>query len=193
MHVSYISLALFAVGAIAAPAAPKPDGDMTTGFPFNPSGSSTVQDSDDGFDSPFPVVMHALEQAQSSKQSGHPSPTQGAGKPDAPPIHAAMASNMAASTQNAPSFPAPVASQAATSKAPKFSHIPMISGTPVATPSHAVIHSARPSSATPSSSAALAPAPTVSAPSGRLGGIVHGLPVVGDLVGGPVAGLGLRR
>jgi predicted lipid-binding transport protein (Tim44 family) len=61
---------------------------------------------------------------------------------------------------------------------------------PTTTTSHAVIPTpAKSSSASPSSSAT----PSPSAPAGPLSGLVGGLPLVGGFVGGPLAGLGLRR
>ncbi|CAL5868363.1 uncharacterized protein PFLUO_LOCUS2588 [Penicillium psychrofluorescens] len=58
MHV-YLSLALFAISAIAAPSAPHPQGDPFSTFPFNPSGSvgsMEMEDSpmnDKGNDMPY--------------------------------------------------------------------------------------------------------------------------------------------
>jgi hypothetical protein len=218
MHVSYISLAFFTIGAIAAPAAPKPDsfGDITGGFPFNPTGSSTVEDSDDGFDNPFPAAMKAMEQAQAAKQSADATatPTHAAmAKPeaadiDAPPAVPAVPAVNAEPTHPAvhkpapthaavaapTSFPDPIVSQApaiSKAQAPVISQAPAPTPSHTATPttSHAVIPSSKSGSATPSSSAT----PSPSAAAGPLGSLVEGVPLVGGLVGGPLAGLGLRR
>ncbi|KAJ5969694.1 hypothetical protein N7501_005942 [Penicillium viridicatum] len=196
MHVSYISLAFFAIGAIAAPAgpaapaAPKPANDFggaTGGFPFNPIGSSTIEDNDDGFDD-FPSALDAMHDALAEKQSSaqaaaHPSTT-----------HAVLPKPTSA--HGVANFPAPVISQASnlpypstSSKAPASSKA---APTTIPTPSHGVIPThAKGSSASPSSSAI--PTPSASAAPGPLGGLVENIPVVGGLVGGPLGRLGLRR
>ncbi|CAG8927529.1 unnamed protein product [Penicillium salamii] len=200
MHASYISLALFAIGAIAAPSVPKPSsgfGDMAGGFPFNPSGSSSVQDPDsDGFDNPFPAAMQALEQAESAQVA---TPTTSA-------THAAMVK----ATHAPMSFPAPAVSQAPVA-APAPAKAAKASPSAMSSASHGHVHpsaapsakpSAKPSSAKPSSakasssaspSSSAAPSPSAAAPAGPLGDLVQGLPLVGGLVGAPIAGLGLRR
>ncbi|KAJ5250816.1 hypothetical protein N7489_001226 [Penicillium chrysogenum] len=190
MHVSYISLAFFAVGAIAAPAAPKPDefGDITSGFPFNTVGSSSIEDSDEGFDDSFPSALDAMHQALAQKQQSAQS------------VQFASTSHplMAKPTKAHPTanFPAPIVSQAPTlsQAAPAISQAPVISKAEpthaLPATSHAVIPTpAKSSSASPSSSAT----PSPSAPAGPLSGLVGGLPLVGGMVGGPLAGLGLRR
>lgn len=192
MHVSYISLAFFAIGAIAAPAAPKPDneyGDMTGGFPFNPQGSSSIQDADDGFDD-FPSALEAMDQALAEKQQSAQAAQSSA---HAPTTHAVLAKPT--STHAVANFPDPAISQASNipHPSPAVSQAPVISKatpTAVSTPSHGVIPTpVRGSSASSSAT----PTPSASAAAGPLGGLVKNIPVVGGLVGGPLAGLGLRR
>ncbi|CAG8158741.1 unnamed protein product [Penicillium olsonii] len=202
MHASYISLAFFAIGAIAAPSVPKPSsmGDMAGGFPFNPSGSSSVEDPDsDGFDNPFPQAMQALEQVQSA-QAEQPTPTQAA---FAKPTHAAMSFPAPAVSQAPVAAPAPIVSaKASPSAVPSSRGLFHSSAKPSAKPSAqpsaqpAAEPSAKPSAAkastTPHSSSAT-PSPSASAPAGPLGELVHGIPVVGGLIGDSLGGLGLRR
>ncbi|KAJ5804426.1 uncharacterized protein N7518_000729 [Penicillium psychrosexuale] len=190
MHVSYISLAFFAVGAIAAPAAPKPSndfGDITGGFPFNPTGPSSIEDSDEGFGNSFPSALDAMHQALAEKQQSAEAAQHASTSHTAvpKPTHA---------VQN---FPAPVVSQASSlsQATPVASQAPVISKaastTAIPTPSHGVIPTPKGSSASPSSSAT--PSPSATAPAGPLSGLVNGIPIVGGLVHGPLAGLGLRR
>ncbi|KAF4765133.1 hypothetical protein N7455_004484 [Penicillium solitum] len=191
MHVSYISLALFAIGAIAAPAAPsgpaaaKPSndfGDVTGGFPFNPTGSSSIEDNSDGFDD-FPSALDAMHQALAEKQksaeaAAHSSTT-----------HAVLAKPTSA--HGVANFPNPAISQASHLPHPSPSSSQKAAPTAFPTPSHGAIPTpAKGSSASPSSAI---PTPAASAAPGPLGGLVENLPVVGGLVGGPLAGLGLRR
>ncbi|CAG8897656.1 unnamed protein product [Penicillium egyptiacum] len=191
MHVSYISLAFLAIGAIAAPAAPKPDnefGDIAGGFPFNTVGSSSIEDTDEGFDDSFPSALDAMHQALAQKQQSAQSAQL------ASTSHPLVAKpTKAHPTAN---FPAPVVSQAPSQAAPVVSQAPVISqddpAPTIPTTSHAVIPTpAKSSSASPSSSAT--PSPSASAAAGPLSGLVKGLPIVGGFVGGPLAGLGLRR
>ena len=189
MHVSYISLAFFAVGAIAAPAAPKPSndfGDIASGFPFNPTGSSTIEDGDEGFGNSFPSALDAMHQAliekqQSAEAAQHASGTHtGAPKP----------------THAVANFPAPVVSQASSlSQAnPVASEATVVSKaaltTAIPTPSHSIIPTPK-GTASPSSSAT--PSPSATPPAGPLSGLVNGIPLVGGIVHGPLAGLGLHR
>ncbi|KGO78207.1 hypothetical protein PITC_034220 [Penicillium italicum] len=190
MHVSYISLAFFAIGAIAAPAAPvapaapKPSnnfGGVTGSYPFNPTGSSSIEDNDDGFDD-FPSALDAMNQALAEKQKSAQSA-----------LHASTTHPVVAkptSVHGVAEFPAPVVSQAPTLSHPSgvASQAPVISKaapTAIPTPSHGVIP-------TPVSSSAAYPPPSASAAPGPLRSLVGGLPVVGNLVAGPMAGLGLR-
>lgn len=194
MHVSYISLALFAIGAIAAPAAPsgpaaaKPSndfGDVAGGFPFNPTGSSSIEDNSDGFDD-FPSALDAMHQALAEKQksaeaAAHASTT-----------HAVLAKPT--SVHGVANFPNPAISQASHLPHPSPSSSPSSSqkAAPTAfpTPSHGAIPT--PAKGNYASSSAI-PTPAASATPGPIGGLVESLPVVGGLVGGPLAGLGLRR
>jgi hypothetical protein len=75
MHISYLSLAVFTLGAAAAPSFPKPDGDPFAGsFPYLPSGSSAVSDEDDGMSNPVPAYMAAMEAVESVKYGSHNAP-----------------------------------------------------------------------------------------------------------------------
>ncbi|CAI7619126.1 unnamed protein product [Penicillium bialowiezense] len=229
MHASYLTVAFLAIGAIAAPAAPKPAdggfGQMTGSFPFNPTGPSSSEESgDDGFDNPFPQAMQALEQAETAETSSaashvamaeptlpskpkaeassvipdtpkipyvkaepthsvhklHPTPTSSVTKPS-------VESHVAAPTHAAMSFPAPLVSQG-----PAAAPTPAVSEPAMPSSSHSLIRAqGKSSSATPTSSAT--PSPSASAPAGPLGGLLEGLPLVGGMVGAPLAGLGLRR
>jgi hypothetical protein len=80
-------------------------------------------------------------------------------------------------------------------EAPMVSTAPMVSQTPVATPTSTrpLIHSHAKSSSVAASSSSATPSPSASAASGPLGNLVGGIPIVGGLVKGPLAGLGLRR
>ncbi|EKV11098.1 hypothetical protein Pdw03_7856 [Penicillium digitatum] len=173
MHVSYISLAVFAIGSIAAPAAPvapatlQPSngiGKAAGGFPFNPTGSSSIEDSDDGFDD-FPSAIDAMHQALAEKQQSaeaaqHSSTT-----------HPVVAKPTF--VHGVANFPAPAISQA-----PSLSHpTPVSSQVPV-------ISKAAPTAI---------PTPSEPATPGPLRKLAGGLPIVGGLVHGPLAGLGLRR
>ncbi|KAJ5199713.1 hypothetical protein N7491_009489 [Penicillium cf. griseofulvum] len=197
MHVSYISLALFAIGAIGAPAAPKPGtdfGDITSGFPFNPTGSSSVQDSEESFGDSFASALEAMKQAEAAKQSAKhatPAPTSAA-----QPIVEKPEPTFAHEVVN---FPAPVVSQA-----PTLSHA--ASSTAISTPvqsssaatpisSHAVIPSPSKSASASDVSNAIPSATPSATPSavGALGSIVEELPLLGGLVKGPMRTLGLRR
>ncbi|CAG8251874.1 unnamed protein product [Penicillium nalgiovense] len=189
MHVSYISLAFFAVGAIAAPAAPKPDefGDITGGFPFNTVGSSSIEDSDEGFGDSFPSALDAMNQALVQKQQTAQSiQFASTSHPVAPkPTKAHAVAN----------FPAPAVSQATSlsQAAPVVSQAPVISK---AEPTHALpatSHAVIPNPAKSSSASPSSATPSPSAAAGPLSGLVGGLPLVGGAVGGPLAGLGLRR
>lgn len=78
MHTSYLSLAVLAIGATAAPSFPKPNGDPFAGsFPFFPSGSSSESDEDSGLSNPVPAYMAAMQAVQSAQQGayGTPQPT----------------------------------------------------------------------------------------------------------------------
>lgn len=81
MHTSYLSLAVFALGAAAAPSFPKPNGDPFAGsFPFFPTGSSSASDEDSGLSNPVPAYMAAMEAVQSAQNGAYntPQPTQAA-------------------------------------------------------------------------------------------------------------------
>ncbi|KAJ5401611.1 uncharacterized protein N7487_007507 [Penicillium crustosum] len=204
MHFSYISLAFFAIGAIAAPAAPsgpaasKPSkdfGDVAGGFPFNPTGSSSIEDNNDGFDD-FPSALDAMHQALAEKQksaeaAAHASTT-----------HPVLAKPT--SVHGAANFPDPAISQASNLPHPSPTSSRKAAPTAFPTPSHGAIPTpAKGSSASPSAiptptkgssaSPSEIPTPAASAAPGPLGGLVENLPVFGGLVGGPLAGLGLRR
>ncbi|KAJ5160259.1 uncharacterized protein N7482_007263 [Penicillium canariense] len=77
MHPSYVSLAIFAMGAAAAaPSFPKADSDPFEGsFPFMPSGSSSVE-GDDGLSDPVPAYMDAMQAVQAAEAGAYsPAPT----------------------------------------------------------------------------------------------------------------------
>ena len=79
MHISYVSLAIFAIGAVAAPSYPRPDADSNVfgSFPFMPMGSSAVDD-DDSMENPVPVAMAAFVAAEASYEvPKHAKPTHG--------------------------------------------------------------------------------------------------------------------
>lgn len=88
MHTSYVSLAVFAMGAAAVPDMPKANGNPFEGsFPFMPTGSSSVED-DDGMSNPVPAymaAMQAVEQAQAGAYN-NPTPIQQAA-PSSMPFH----------------------------------------------------------------------------------------------------------
>ncbi|KAJ5951901.1 uncharacterized protein N7479_010314 [Penicillium vulpinum] len=203
MHISYISLAFFAIGAIAAPAAPKPGmGDITSGFPFNPTGYSSVEDGEEGFGDSLASALDAMEKAEVAKQSAKMS-AHIAAQPTASSTAAPSAHQIEPTSASAVSIPTPVVSQVPTTShaVPVASQAPTVSKaaptTAVPTPTRAVIPtpsksgSAKSGSASPSSSAAHPPSATASG--GALGSLVKDIPVVGGLVSGPMAGLGLRH
>lgn len=76
MHTSYVSLAVFAMGAAAVPNMPKPGGNPFDGstFPFMPSGSSAVED-DDGMSNPVPAYMAAMEAVEQAQGGAYNNPT----------------------------------------------------------------------------------------------------------------------
>jgi hypothetical protein len=114
----------------------------------------------------------------------HPTPTSSIVKPHTPSVE----SHVVTPTHAAMSFPAPKVSQG-----PVAPPAPAVSEPAMPSASHGLIHGAAKSSssATPTSSAT--PSPSASAPAGPLGNLFEGLPLVGGLVGAPLAGLGLRR
>ncbi|KAJ5496484.1 hypothetical protein N7463_008471 [Penicillium fimorum] len=194
MHISYISLALFAIGAIAAPAAPaapKPSSEVdetATGFPFAPIGSN-IEDTEKGFGQSF---SSALEEMKKSAQ------------------HAASQSNLPTATtvHDVASFPTPVVSQASTlshaahvaSQAPEVSNSASTTPTPKPAPSESGSASTTPTpkptpskSDSASSSSTVAPSPAKPTKSDPIGGALKGLPLVGNLLGAPMAALGLGR
>lgn len=76
MHTSYVSLAVFAMGAAAVPNMPKPDGNPFDGstFPFMPTGSSAVE-GDDGMSNPVPAYMAAMEAVEEAQGGAYNNPT----------------------------------------------------------------------------------------------------------------------
>lgn len=76
MHTSYVSLAVFAMGAAAVPNMPKPGSNPFDGstFPFMPSGTSAVED-DDGMSNPVPAYMAAMEAVEESQGGAYNNPT----------------------------------------------------------------------------------------------------------------------
>jgi hypothetical protein len=119
MHTSYVSLAVFAMGAAAVPNMPKPNGNPFGGstFPFMPSGSSSVE-GDDGMSNPVPAYMAAMEAVESAQAGAYsnPTPPQQAGpssKPYQPetPIAQVAPEPIAQPAEQAPQ-PAPIAEEA---------------------------------------------------------------------------------
>ncbi|KAJ5246740.1 hypothetical protein N7468_001723 [Penicillium chermesinum] len=94
MHPSYISLALFAIGAIGAPSYPRPESsDPFDTFPFM-TGSSTVEEDDD-MDDPLPAAMGAMMQAEQVEMASYSAPS-------VKPTHMAAAAAAAALGSDAP-------------------------------------------------------------------------------------------
>lgn len=76
MHTSYVSLAVFAMGAAAVPNMPKADGNPFEGsFPFMPTGISSVDD-DDGMSNPVPAYMAAMQAVESAQAGAYNQPVQ---------------------------------------------------------------------------------------------------------------------
>ncbi|KAJ5807368.1 hypothetical protein N7447_010824 [Penicillium robsamsonii] len=180
MHISYISLALFAVGAIAAPAAPaalaspKPTSnadETATGFPFTPIGSFDNEDIEEGLGHSFSSALEAMK-----KSAQH------------------AASSTATPTHEVATVPTPVVSQASTLShaAHAASQTPEVSTSASTTPTPTPSKSKSAPSSSASSSSAATPSPTKPAKSDPLGDIKN-LPVIGQLLGGPMAALGLHR
>lgn len=90
MHASYLSLALLAVGATAAPSRPTPGGkDAFGSFPFMPMGPSGMEDEDNGFENPVPAAMEAMQMAESVQASSYHAKAQAAQSTSAPAAPAA--------------------------------------------------------------------------------------------------------
>ncbi|KAJ5587586.1 uncharacterized protein N7459_003351 [Penicillium hispanicum] len=113
MHSSYLSLAILAVGATAAPNYPKPDADEDSfnSFPFMASGSSSMDDEDDGLENPVPVAMEAMIAAQSSQAYSY-------APPQPAPTHAVVA------TPAIQNFPAPTSDLDVEPSTPAFLSFP---------------------------------------------------------------------
>lgn len=103
MHASYLSLALLAIGATAAPSSPSPGGkDAFGSFPFMPVGSSSVEDEDEGFGNPVPAAMAAMQMAESVQASSYSHKVLAAQSTPAPtaPAAPAMVTPTAAAKEN---------------------------------------------------------------------------------------------
>lgn len=75
MLASYVSLAVFAMGATAIPNMPSANGNPFEGsFPFMPSGSSSVED-DDGMSNPVPAYMAAMQAVEQAQAGTYNNPT----------------------------------------------------------------------------------------------------------------------
>ncbi|KAJ5677808.1 uncharacterized protein N7477_003441 [Penicillium maclennaniae] len=76
MHTSYLSLAVFALAAVAAPSMSKPNSDpFANSFPFITSGSSSVTDGDDdGMSNSIPSYMEAMEAVESARGGSYNTP-----------------------------------------------------------------------------------------------------------------------
>ncbi|KAJ5243082.1 uncharacterized protein N7469_001409 [Penicillium citrinum] len=122
MHGSYISLAVMAVGAAAAPSMPKSDmsSDPFSSFPFMSDTTAAVED-DDGMDNPIPAYMEAMQIAQSA-QSGDFNSAPASSQSFQQPAQQAQ--------QPAPTFQAPQADPAPTFQAPQANPAPSSSEAP---------------------------------------------------------------
>jgi len=139
MHGSYISLAVMAVGAAAAPSMPKSDmsSDPFSSFPFMSDTTAAVED-DDGMDNPIPAYMEAMQIAQSA-QSGNfnsaPASTQSFQQPaqqaqQPTPTFQAPQQQQQHEQEPAPTFQAPQADPAPTFQAPQADPAPASSEAP---------------------------------------------------------------
>ncbi|CEJ58845.1 hypothetical protein PMG11_07491 [Penicillium brasilianum] len=91
MHTSYVSLAVFAMGAAAVPNMPKtPSNPFEGSFPFMPSGASTGDD--DGMSNPVPAYMAAMQTVE-EVQTGSYSNNNNKPAPIAQPVQAKPASD----------------------------------------------------------------------------------------------------
>ncbi|KAJ5355906.1 hypothetical protein N7517_010515 [Penicillium concentricum] len=189
MHISYISLAFFAIGAIAAPAAPKPTSDVedtATGFPFTSIGSS-IEDTEEGLGHSFSSALEEMKKSaqhasftsvsRSSLQKATPTPTNTAANFPDPVV--SQASTLSHASHVALQTP-----EASSSAPTTASTTPSTTAIPTPSKSNSASDS---SNATPSSTAATA---TTSDP---VRGFLKGLPILGDLVVGSMGGLGLHR
>ena len=75
MLTSYVSLAVFAMGAAAIPNMPSADGNPFEGtFPFIPTGSSSVEN-DEGMSNPVPAYMAAMQAVEQAQAGTYNNPT----------------------------------------------------------------------------------------------------------------------
>lgn len=158
MHTSYLSLAVFALTAAAAPSFPKPNSDPFAGsFPFSAPGSSSVADGDDdSMGNAVPAYMDAMDAVQSAKagayytsqSTSHAAP-QMQHTPAPKPEHHAPKVQSEPETEETLPLPDPVAND----PVPK-NPIPTIPPAPVAPPKSS--HQIKPH---PTSSAAAEPTP----------------------------------
>lgn len=218
MHTSYLSLAVFALGAAAAPSFPKPNGDPFAGsFPFFPSGSSSSSDEDSGLSNPVPAYMAAMEAVQSAQSGAYntPKPTQAAvAKPPSQPAapeseshsHKAMSEALPTNAPEtvAPMMPTPatpslhVVMETSSTHAVMSGFVSMITPTPTL-PSHSMgVHEGHMSSskyhATPSSSATPTPSHGVLAAQAQKPGLlglapmVNSVPILGPMLSPLIGG-----
>lgn len=203
MHTSYLSLAVFAIGATAAPSFPKPSGDPFAGsFPFFPSGSSSQSDEDSGLSNPVPAYMAAMEAVQSAQHGAYNTPQ---------PSHAPNVAEELPEATNAPVTITPIQAAPPTPMTGPSSSRPLINPTPTPvmmssfvsmaspSPTHRPVHSmgiheghlsSSKASATPSSSATPTPSPAASPDPGLLGlgPMVESVPLLGPMLGSLLGG-----
>lgn len=128
MHPSYVSLAIMAVGAAAAPSYPKPNGqsDPFNTYPFMSGSSSAVED-DDGMDNSVPAYMEAMQLAESA-QGGNYNSAPASSQPYQQPAQQAKEpapTFQQAQQEAAPTFQAPQQEEAApTFQAPQADPAP---------------------------------------------------------------------
>lgn len=167
MHASYLSLAVFAIAAGAAPSAPRPNGNPFNSFPFNPAAGAGN--------------LHMTEPGNEPDFGNHLSIPQGNNSPAPPAVHP-MAPQPASPTENEMT-PTPKGHQWVVPSAPAPSmHPPPQLATSSNMPAHHhVMHPSSSSSfhATPSST------PTPSQPASGLDSLLQGLPLLSSF--------GLRR
>lgn len=196
MHTSYLSLAVFALGAAAAPSFPKPNGDPFAGsFPFFPPGSSSTSDEDGGLSDPVPAYMAAMEAVHSAQAGAYSTPESTNAPVTVPPVpasHHAMQTPMPEHKK-----PMAAASSSHPTQAMMSSFISKASPTPTHRPmqsmgiheghvSSSKLHATPSSSATPSASASAVPSSNPGL--FGLGPVVQSVPIVGPMLGPLIGG-----
>lgn len=168
MHTSYLSLAVFALGVVAAPSFPKPNGDPFAGaFPFIDSGSSAVSD-DDGLSNPVPAYMAAMQAVEAAQAGGYniPQPTHNVVAKPHKQSHAAPAPKPKPQPPaHKPQLaePAPMADPVESNPVPA-DDIPAIPSAPVAPPPKPSSHAPKPSIASSAMDEAMSQVPAEATP-----------------------------